>query len=104
MNNRVQAALARLPQEVQRNGVTVRKQSSAVLQFIFLYSEDGARDPLFLSSMGTFIVALHVALGTVGAKFNPFGSLLVSANVIVPMTRSGLRSRVGTVVGVDWAF
>jgi hypothetical protein len=47
---------------------------------------------------------LHVVLATVGAKFNPFGSLLVSANVIVPMTRSGLRSRVGTVVGVDWAF
>ena len=38
VNNRVQAALARLPQEVQRQGVTVRKQSSAVLQFIFLYS------------------------------------------------------------------
>src|SRR5919107_5564998 len=47
VNNRIQAALARLPVEVQRNGVTVRKQSSAVLQFIFLYSESGAQDPLF---------------------------------------------------------
>ena len=44
VNNRVQAALARLPQEVQRQGVTVRKQSSAVLQFIFLYSETGEHD------------------------------------------------------------
>jgi hydrophobe/amphiphile efflux-1 (HAE1) family protein len=50
VNNRVQAALARLPQEVQRQGVAVRKQSSAVLQFIFLTSPDGSRDPLFLSN------------------------------------------------------
>jgi hydrophobe/amphiphile efflux-1 (HAE1) family protein len=50
VNNRVQAALARLPQEVQRQGVVVRKQSSAVLQFVFLYSPDGSRDPLFLSN------------------------------------------------------
>ena len=40
VNNRVQAALARLPTEVQRNGVTVRKQSSAVLQFLFVYITD----------------------------------------------------------------
>jgi hydrophobic/amphiphilic exporter-1 (mainly G- bacteria), HAE1 family len=31
VNNRVQAALARLPVEVQRQGVTVRKRSSAIL-------------------------------------------------------------------------
>lgn len=53
VNNRVQAALARLPEEVQRNGVTVRKQSSAVLQFLFVTSPDGSRDPLFLSNYAT---------------------------------------------------
>ncbi len=53
VNNRVQAALARLPQEVQRQGVTVRKQSSAILQFVFLYSENGEHDPLFLSNYVT---------------------------------------------------
>ncbi len=53
VNNRVQAALARLPQEVQRTGVTVRKQSSAVLMFGFVYSPDGGRDPLFLSNYFT---------------------------------------------------
>jgi outer membrane putative beta-barrel porin/alpha-amylase len=47
---------------------------------------------------------LHIVLATVGAKFNPFGSMLVSANVIVPATRGGLRSKVGMVFGVDWAF
>jgi multidrug efflux pump subunit AcrB len=56
VNNRVQAALARLPEEVQRGGVTVRKQSSAVLQFLFLTSPDGSRDPLFLSNYATINV------------------------------------------------
>jgi len=53
VNNRVQGILARLPQEVQRNGVTVRKQSSAVLQFLAVYSETGVQDPLFLSNYVT---------------------------------------------------
>jgi len=53
VNNRVQAILARLPQEVQRSGVTVRKQSSSVLQFLALYSETGQQDPLFLSNYAT---------------------------------------------------
>lgn len=53
VNNRVQAALARLPQEVQRGGITVRKQSSSVLQFLALYSENGQQDPLFLSNYAT---------------------------------------------------
>jgi hydrophobe/amphiphile efflux-1 (HAE1) family protein len=50
VNNRVQSALARLPQEVQRAGVTVRKQSSAVLQFIAVTSDNPQHDSLFLSN------------------------------------------------------
>jgi hydrophobe/amphiphile efflux-1 (HAE1) family protein len=53
VNNRVQGILARLPQEVQRSGVTVRKQSSAVLQFVAVTSDSGAQDPLFLSNYVT---------------------------------------------------
>jgi hydrophobe/amphiphile efflux-1 (HAE1) family protein len=53
VNNRVQSALARLPQEVQRNGVTVRKQSSAVLQFIAVTSENPEHNALFLSNYVT---------------------------------------------------
>ena len=34
VNNRVQTALAQLPQEVQLEGLTVQKKSSAVLQFL----------------------------------------------------------------------
>jgi hydrophobe/amphiphile efflux-1 (HAE1) family protein len=50
VNNRVQSALARLPQEAQRNGVTVRKQSSAVLQFLTVTSSRPEHDPLFISN------------------------------------------------------
>src|SRR4029077_6151375 len=46
VNNRVQTALAQLPQEVQLEGLTVQKKSSAVLQFIMLYSENGKQDQL----------------------------------------------------------
>jgi hydrophobe/amphiphile efflux-1 (HAE1) family protein len=53
VNNRVQQALARLPDEVRRQGVTVRKQSSAVLMFMNLISESGEHDPLFLSNYAT---------------------------------------------------
>ena len=61
VNNRVQAALARLPQEVQRQGVTVRKQSSAILQFVFLYSESGEHTPLFLSNYVTINILDRLA-------------------------------------------
>ena len=50
VNNRVQTALAQLPQEVQQEGLTVQKESSAILQFIALYSEDGKQDPLFITN------------------------------------------------------
>src|SRR6201986_5078679 len=50
VNNRVQSALAQLPTEVQAQGLTVQKKSSAVLQFIVLYSQNGAQDPLFITN------------------------------------------------------
>jgi hydrophobe/amphiphile efflux-1 (HAE1) family protein len=50
VNNRVQSALAQLPTEVQAQGLTVQKKSSAVLQFIVLYSQNGQQDPLFITN------------------------------------------------------
>ncbi|MBN9006170.1 MAG: multidrug efflux RND transporter permease subunit [Rhizobiales bacterium] len=50
VNNRVQAALAQLPSEVQLQGLTVQKRSSAVLQFVILYSDTGAQDPVFITN------------------------------------------------------
>jgi hydrophobic/amphiphilic exporter-1 (mainly G- bacteria), HAE1 family len=56
VNNRVQAALSRLPTEVQLEGVTVQKRSSAILEFLQFYSEDGKYDPLFISNYITINV------------------------------------------------
>src|SRR5215212_7830422 len=53
VNNRVQLAIARLPQEVQQQGLTVKKKSSAMLQVISLRSTSGAQDPLFISNYAT---------------------------------------------------
>lgn len=50
VNNRVQSALSQLPPEVQQEGLVVQKKSAAVLQFIVLYSETGAQDPLFITN------------------------------------------------------
>jgi hydrophobe/amphiphile efflux-1 (HAE1) family protein len=50
VNNRVQTALSQLPPEVQQQGLTVQKKSSAILQFIVLYSANGEQDPLFITN------------------------------------------------------
>ncbi|MBB5046651.1 hydrophobe/amphiphile efflux-1 (HAE1) family protein [Rhodopseudomonas rhenobacensis] len=54
VNNRVQTALPQLPQEIQRQGITVRKQSSAILQFIGFSSEK--HDSLFIANYITINV------------------------------------------------
>jgi hydrophobe/amphiphile efflux-1 (HAE1) family protein len=53
VNNRVQVALSSLPQDVQRQGVTVKKKSSALLGVIAFYSPKHTHDPLFISNYVT---------------------------------------------------
>jgi hydrophobe/amphiphile efflux-1 (HAE1) family protein len=53
VNNRVQIALSSLPQDVQRQGVTVKKKSSALLGVIAVYSPQHTHDPLFISNYVT---------------------------------------------------
>jgi multidrug efflux pump subunit AcrB len=53
VNNRVQVALSKLPDEVQRQGVTVKKKSSALLAVIALNSPGKTRDELFISNYAT---------------------------------------------------
>jgi HAE1 family hydrophobic/amphiphilic exporter-1/multidrug efflux pump len=50
INNRVQLALPRLPDEVRRNGVTVQKRSNDILLVVALSSPDGRYDTLYLSN------------------------------------------------------
>ncbi|HTW28746.1 MAG TPA: multidrug efflux RND transporter permease subunit [Acetobacteraceae bacterium] len=53
VNNRVQVALSKLPEDVRRQGVTVKKQSSALLGVIALYSPKQTHDELFISNYAT---------------------------------------------------
>jgi multidrug efflux pump len=53
VNNRVQIALSSLPSDVQRQGVTVKKKSSALLGVVALYSPQHTHDQLFLSNYVT---------------------------------------------------
>ncbi len=53
VNNRVQIALALLPPEVQRQGINVKKKSTAILAFVTVYSPKHTHDPLFLSNYVT---------------------------------------------------
>ncbi|MFC7552437.1 efflux RND transporter permease subunit [Pseudoroseomonas wenyumeiae] len=62
VNNRVQAAMALMPTEVQQQGIQVRKQSSAILQVLFLYADKaGEYDPLFLTNYATLNILDELA-------------------------------------------
>lgn len=50
VQNRVQAAMAQLPLQVQQQGVVVQQKSTAVLQFITLTSKNNEYDGLFLNN------------------------------------------------------
>jgi hydrophobe/amphiphile efflux-1 (HAE1) family protein len=54
--NRVQDVLSRLPDDVQRLGVQVRKRIPSILLAVHLYSPDKSRDMLYLSNYAT----LHI--------------------------------------------
>src|SRR5829696_8054197 len=53
LNNRVQLALPRLPDEVRRNGVIVQKRSNDILLVIGMMSPTGKRDTTFLANYAT---------------------------------------------------
>jgi HAE1 family hydrophobic/amphiphilic exporter-1 len=53
VQNRTQLATPLLPQEVQRQGLVIRKKSAALLQVITLSAPRGTHDPLFLNNYAT---------------------------------------------------
>ncbi|MEO8101153.1 MAG: multidrug efflux RND transporter permease subunit [Betaproteobacteria bacterium] len=50
LNNKVQLALPRLPEDVRRSGVTVQKRSNDILVVVSLLSPDNRFDTLYLSN------------------------------------------------------
>jgi hypothetical protein len=47
---------------------------------------------------------LNLLYGTAGVKINPKGNILFSASVLFPLTDAGLKNRLTTIVGMDYAF
>ena len=47
---------------------------------------------------------VNLTLASLGVKFNPHGNLLVSVNVLFPLTDRGLRDKFTPVVGMDYSF
>ncbi len=87
VNNRVQTALAKLPELVQRTGLTVQKRSSAILEFLQFYSEGGKQDPLFISNYVTINVLDRLSRTPgVGQAFL-FGKLDYSMRIWFDMER-----------------
>jgi len=56
VQNRVAVAQPQLPTEVQRIGITVRKNSPDLMMVIHLSSPDGSRDQLYISNYATLQV------------------------------------------------
>ena len=81
VNNRVQAALSRLPQEVQRQGVTVQKRSSAILEFLAFSSEGGKQNPLFISNYVTINVLDRLSRVSGVGSASLFGALDYSMRI-----------------------
>ena len=53
VQNRVSIAEAKLPEEVRRQGVTTKKQSTSIIQFIAFTSDNPKHDSLFLGNFTT---------------------------------------------------
>src|SRR5689334_946109 len=85
--NRVNLAQPQLPDEVKRNGVSVKKKSSALLQVINLYSPENRFDALFLNNYVTINILDNVKrVPGVGDAFL-FGPLDYSMRIWVESER-----------------
>lgn len=81
LQNRVQAAIAKLPKEVVAQGVTVRKGSDDMLGAISFYSPKGSRDKLYLSNyVSSSIKDALVRLDGV-SDISIFGELVYSMRI-----------------------
>jgi len=73
VNNRVQLALPRLPEEVRRNGVLVQKRTNDLLLFAGLNSPDGSFDTLDLSNYASINMVEELKRVPGVADFTLFG-------------------------------
>jgi HAE1 family hydrophobic/amphiphilic exporter-1 len=81
VQNRANLAMAQLPEEVKRQGLTVQKQSNAMLQVVALSSPKGSYDGLFLSNYATINVVDTLARVPGVGQASLFGPLDYSMRI-----------------------
>ncbi len=81
VTNRVQSAQSQLPPIVTQEGITTRKRSSAVLQFMMLYSENGKQSPLFITNYATINVLDELSRTPGVGQASLFGQLNYSMRI-----------------------
>jgi HAE1 family hydrophobic/amphiphilic exporter-1 len=74
VQNRVQSALASLPQSVQAQGVTIQKKNTAILQIVTLDSPDGQYDGLYMSNYASINLVDELARLTGVGNVTVFGA------------------------------
>lgn len=88
-------------------GRTVRNSFRLVdaqLLHPFRQGDTAPRETVTLSTVDLARSNLNTVWGTGGLKLNPWKNLLIAANVLVPLTDVGLRSRVTPTVGFEFTF
>lgn len=73
VQNRVAIAIPSLPQAVQKQGITTKTQSTAILQFVTLTSNNPEHDGLFLSNLANLKLQQRLARIPGVAAANVFG-------------------------------
>ena len=79
--------MANLPPEVQLQGLTVQKRSSAILQFLMLYSESGKFDPLFITNYALINVLDELSRTPGVGEAHLFGRLNYSMRIWFDVAR-----------------
>jgi hydrophobe/amphiphile efflux-1 (HAE1) family protein len=74
VQNRVSVAVPRLPDDVQRLGVTVRKASPDLMMVVHMVSPDGSRDQQYISNYATLYIKDALARVDGVGDVNVFGA------------------------------
>jgi multidrug efflux pump subunit AcrB len=87
VQNRAQLAEPKLPDEVTRQGLTIKKKSSALLLVLALYSPKGTYDALFLSNYATINIKDSLARVSGVGEAGIYGPLDYSMRVWLDTAR-----------------
>ncbi len=81
VNNRVQTAMAELPASVSQQGLIIQKRSSAILEFVNLYSDGAKQDPLFITNYATINILDEISRTPGVGQANLFSRMKYSMRI-----------------------